>query len=62
MTSHVLALHSQVIIPEPESSSYSGHRLNKQHKYIRFYFKIKIEKAAKKLISCLLEYKVYHRP
>lgn len=62
MTAHVLALHSLVIIPEPESSSHSEHGLNKQHKYIHFYFKIKIEKPAKKLISCLLEYKVYHRP
>lgn len=62
MTIHELAFYSLVITPEPESRRSSEHGLNKQHKFIQFYFKIQIEKPAERLISCLVEYKVDHRP
>lgn len=62
MMIHELAFHSLIITPEPESRHSSEHGLNKRHKFIHFHFKIQIEKPAEKLISCLVEYNVYHRP
>lgn len=62
MTIHELSFHSLVIIPEPENRHSSELGLNEQHKFIHFHFKIQIGKPAEKLISCLVEYNVYHGP
>lgn len=62
MTIYELSFHSLGIIPESKSRHISELGLNRQHKFIHFYFKIQIEKPAEKLISCLVEYNVYHGP